>query len=154
MNPSPSAGKPVAFFGMPVYQFGLYAGTFVVEVSSAPFSARLETIGGLGETGELLIVGSDGLMRVQSKFSDTPNVLVTRVDADFVLEAVGSGTPQEGRMSLYDRQVVAMAAPVEAGASKWAVVATQSEGEVLAPVAGKTLEKGGHGVRTSVAEST
>jgi methyl-accepting chemotaxis protein len=127
------AGMPVAFFGMPVYQFGLYAGTMVVEVSSAPLTARLDIIGGLGDTGELVIAGSDGLMRVQSKFSATPNVLVTPVRADFVFDAM-NGSTQEGRMSLNGRPVIAMAAPVEAGPTKWAVIATQTEAEVLAPV--------------------
>ncbi len=127
------AGKPVSFFGMPVYQFGLYAGTLVVEVSAKSYGDRLATVGGLGETGELVIVGSDGLMRVQSKFSETPNVLVTPVRDDFVMDAV-NGATTEGEMSLNGRPVIAMAVPVEVGGTKWAVVATQTEAEVLAPV--------------------
>ena len=127
------AGRPVAFFAMPVYQFGLYAGAIVLEVSDAPFGERLQSISGLGETGELLIVGADSLMRVQSNFSDTPNVLVTPIRADFVAQAF-EGKTTEGRLDLFGRPVVAMASAVDAGGERWAVVATQTEAEVLAPV--------------------
>ena len=126
-------GKPVAFIGMAVRRFGSFAGTIVIQLDSTPFSTRLHSVGGLGQTGELIMVGADQLMRVQSKFSDTPNVMVTPIREQFVMDAVG-GTAGQGKLSLYGRGVIAMARPVDMMGANWAVIATQTEEEVVAPV--------------------
>jgi methyl-accepting chemotaxis protein len=128
-------GKPVALFAAPTFEYGKFAGTVVIEISSSAFDHRLDVIPGLGQTGELIIVGSDGLMRTQSKFSSTPNVLVTPVRDAFVA-AAGEQTTTEGGMMLLGRDVIAMARAVAIGDGKWEVVATQTRDEVLAPVIG------------------
>jgi methyl-accepting chemotaxis protein len=128
------AGKPVAFFAAPVYQFTLRAGTMIASIDAAGLGQQLHAVRGLGETGELIAVGGDGLMRTQSKFSSTPNVYVTPIREAFVAEAA-EGTVTQGRLDLFGRPVAAMAAPVEFADTKWTIVATQSEAEVVAPIA-------------------
>ncbi len=127
------AHKPVSFIGTPVFAAGERAGALVFEIPAAPFSDRVRAVSGLGQTGEAIIVGSDGLMRSQSKFSDTANVLVTPVGAKVVSAAI-AGEQASGPLQLGGRALMAYAAPFVFDSTRWAVVATQAESEVLAPV--------------------
>ena len=72
-------------------------------------------------------------MRSQSVFSDTPNVLVTPVGAKVVSAAI-AGERSSGPLVLAGRELMAYAAPFAFDGTRWAVVATQAESEVLAPV--------------------
>ena len=85
------------------------------------------------QTGEAVIVGADGLMRSQSVFSDDPNVLVTPLKGS-VIDAAIAGERASGTLEMFGREMIALAAPFEFDGTKWAVVATQTEAEVLAPV--------------------
>lgn len=127
------AKQPVSFMGTPVYKGDTFAGALVFEISSTPFSDRVRSIRGLGTTGEAIIVGADGLMRSQSVFSDDPNVLITPVKGS-VVDAAIAGERANGTLDLFGREMIALAAPFEYDGTKWAVIATQTEAEVLAPV--------------------
>ncbi|HZY69087.1 MAG TPA: methyl-accepting chemotaxis protein [Devosia sp.] len=129
----PVGNKAESFIGTPVYKDDALAGVLVFEISSQPFSDRVRSIRGLGATGEALIVGSDGLMRSQSVFSDDPNVLITPVQGS-VVEKAFAGERTHGTLDMFGRSLTALAAPFEFDGTRWAVVATQSEAEVLAPV--------------------
>ncbi|MEO7221154.1 MAG: HAMP domain-containing protein, partial [Devosia sp.] len=127
------AKQPIAFIGTPVYKGDALAGVLVFEISATPFSNRVRSIRGLGQTGEAVIVGADGLMRSQSVFSDDPNVLVTPLRGS-VVDAAIAGERASGALQMFGREMIALAAPFEFDGTKWAVVATQTEAEVLAPV--------------------
>jgi methyl-accepting chemotaxis protein len=129
------AQQPVSFMGTPVYKGETLAGVLMFEISSTPFSDRVRSIRGLGTTGEAIIVGADGLMRSQSVFSDDPNVLITPVRGS-VVDAAIAGERANGTLDLFGREMIALAAPFEFDGTKWAVVATQTEAEVFAPVNG------------------
>ncbi len=131
----PAGNKAESFIGTPIYKGEELAGVLVFELSATPFSDRVRSIRGLGMTGEAVIVGADGLMRSQSVFSDDPNVLVTPV-AGGVVTAAMNGERASGTLDMFGRHMIALAAPFEFDGTKWAVVATQTEAEVLAPVIG------------------
>ena len=130
----PAGNVPESFIATPVYKADKLAGVLVFEISATTISAHVSSIRGLGQTGEALIVGPDGLMRTQSHFSTDPNVLVTPVHSDIVTKAIG-GARASGTVSGYrGQQMVGLAAPFEIDGTKWAVVAVQAQDEVLAPV--------------------
>ncbi len=129
----PAGGKPESFMAAPIYKYGKVAGALMFQISATPFSERVRSIRGLGATGEAMIVGADGLMRSQSVFSDDPNVLITPLAGD-VIKAAIAGQRAEGMMNVFGREMLTLAAPIEFDGVKWAVLATQTEAEVLAPV--------------------
>lgn len=130
----PSGGRPESFFASPVFKGDVVTGVLALKISAAPFSERVQSVRGLGATGEALIVGEDHLMRSQSAFFNDPNVLVTRVDSAIVDRAIETGQPAQGHLSLLGRATLAVAAPFTSNGAHWAVVATQTEAEVFAPV--------------------
>ncbi len=129
----PAAGKAESFMATPIYKDDAVAGVLAFEISAKPFSDRVRSIRGLGATGEALIVGADGLMRSQSVFSDDPNVLITPLEGS-VVDAAIAGERASGQLDMFGREMVALAAPFEFDGTRWAVIATQTEDEVFAPV--------------------
>ena len=129
----PVDNKPESFIATPVFKADKFAGVLVFEISAKTISDKVSSIRGLGETGEAIIVGSDGLMRTQSHFSTDPNVLVTPVHSDIIATAI-SGQRASGVFTYRGEEMLGLAAPFEVDGTKWAVVAVQSKAEVFAPV--------------------
>jgi len=128
------AGRPESFMATPVYKDDKYEGALVFELSSAGISKKMDSIRGLGQTGEAMIVGADGLMRTQSRFTTDPNVLVTPVRSDLVTAAIDGQTVTGDIADFRGRHVVAKAAPFAFAGTRWAVMAVESDAEVFAPV--------------------
>src|SRR3569623_1437561 len=129
----PVDNKPESFIATPVFKADKFAGVLVFEISAKTISDKVSSIRGLGETGEAIIVGSDGLMRTQSHFSTDPNVLVTTVHSDIIVLAIG-GQRASGVFTYRGEEMVGLAAPFEMDGTKRAVVAVHSKAEVIAPV--------------------
>ncbi|MBI4920675.1 MAG: HAMP domain-containing protein, partial [Devosia nanyangense] len=128
------AGRPEAFMAAPVYKDDKPAGVLVYELSAAVISSKIDSIRGLGQSGEAMIVGPDQLMRTQSRFSEENNVLVTSVRSDIIGAAIAGETTTGVVPELRGQRMMAMAAPVEFKGVNWAVVALETEDEVFAPV--------------------
>jgi methyl-accepting chemotaxis protein len=128
------AGRPESFMATPVYKADKYEGALVFELSAAGISGKMDSIRGLGQSGEAMIVGPDGLMRTQSRFTSEPNVLVTPVRSDLVVAAIGGQTVTGDIADFRGQHVVAKAAPFAFAGTKWAVMAVESDAEVFAPV--------------------
>src|SRR3569833_1223246 len=129
----PVDNKPESFIAPPVFKADKIAGVLVFEISAKTISDKVSSIRGLGQTGEAIIVGADGLMRTQSHFSSYPNVLVTPVRSDIVQAAIG-GQRASGVFTYRGEEMGGLAAPFEMDGTKWAVLAVQSKAEVFAPV--------------------
>jgi methyl-accepting chemotaxis protein len=90
---------------------------------------------GLGDTGEVLVVGSDHLLRVDSTFDDIDNVLTTSLDGP-AIDAALTGTAATGETSGYrNADMIVAAAPVASTDVDWAVAAVMTKAEAFAPVA-------------------
>ena len=131
---APSASRAEAFMAAPVFTGDTVGGVLMYEISAATLSTQLQSIRGLGKTGEVIVVGSDGLMRTQSRFSQDNDVLATPLQSDIVTGAIGGQTASGVVPDFKGQRVVATAAPLQFGGIDWAVVAMQSEAEVFAPV--------------------
>ena len=131
-NYGPAGGTPQAFMATPVYKGESLMGVLAFELSDDSLTAKLRTVRGLGVTGEVVLVGDDGLMRSQSMFIDDNNVLVTEIP--------GVAMPKDGpvrrgmTLDFRGERMVAEAAPFSFSDAHWTVLAMQSEAEVFAPV--------------------
>jgi methyl-accepting chemotaxis protein len=130
---APAGGRPMAFVATPIFKNDALVGVLAMEISANGLTGKVNAAKGLGETGEVLIVGADGLLRTNSKFKGQGTVLATTFEAapvDMALKgetAVGAGT-------FGGRDVVIEARPFSYHGSKWAIVAVQDRNEVMAPV--------------------
>lgn len=60
---APSNGEPAAFMGTPIYDAGEFSGILVAQISKEVVNEITAQRSGLGETGEVYIVGEDKLLR-------------------------------------------------------------------------------------------
>lgn len=135
---APAANVPTAFMAAPVLdKRGVRAGSIAVRLAIGDFATLINRRDGLGETGEVAIVGGDHLLRNDSVFSATPDVLTTRFDSAAV-DAALNGAAATGRVtnSYRSGEMLVDAVPLRDLGVTWAVVTMIATAEAMAPVTG------------------
>jgi methyl-accepting chemotaxis protein len=127
-------GTPQSFMAMPVYERDQNVGVMVLSISPDAMSARVGALSGLGLSGEVVVVGRDGLLRSESVRTEEPDVLNTVLDSA-VVSAAFAGVSEEGVSNNYrGAPMVVRAQAVTVNDVDWAVVAVQPEREAYAAV--------------------
>ena len=161
----PSYGSPAAFIGSPIFYRDELVGIFVLQLSIDRIN-RLTNYGrewaqnGLGETGEVLLVGEDYLLRSDPRsYLTDPQKFTASMEAQNIshdrmglLESVGPILVTELRSSHITRALrgerssdkvvgydgtarVSAFTPVDLpGGIRWALVVEMDESEAMAPV--------------------
>jgi len=135
--PYAAAGEqPASFFAKPVFNAqGRMVGVLAIQLPSERLDAVIGSRTGLGASGEVLVVGPDGLLRSDSIFTEGNDALATAFAAPVLDEAL-AGTPANGETTAYRaRAMLVAAAPIATHGEPWAAVAVMATDEVLAPVA-------------------
>jgi methyl-accepting chemotaxis protein len=131
----PSGGQPASFIAAPVINQGMLIGVLAYQMPVAKLGEVLARTKGLGQSGDIFIVGQDGLARNDSARTEANDVLATSFTGEAVAAAL-AGTPAMAPMTHNGAAVVAAAEPVSFGGVDWAVVALESAEEIAAPAAG------------------
>jgi len=127
-------GAAESFMAMPVYEKDESVGVMVLAISSDALSAKVSHLSGLGRTGEVVVVGSDGLLRTESERTEAPDVLQASLSSDAVTRAL-AGETAEGTSTDYRNGTMELrAGPVSVGSVTWAVAAVQPQDEAFAPM--------------------
>lgn len=133
---APSNGAPASFVATPVFDAGgTRVGVVAVQVPSDPISAITNKSYGLGETGDIYLVGPDQTSRSVSRFDGrfdffdplpaSPQIQTSRDNSDhFYPEAPG----------LDGHLVVAQSLTMDVFGTKWGVVGEVDLAEVMQPV--------------------
>ena len=82
----------VAYLASPLYDNKVLLGVLLTEIPFSHLDAILSRRKGLGETGEMYLVGTDGFMRSNSRFSEKPTVLSKKVDTEATRDAFSGNT--------------------------------------------------------------
>ncbi|MDB5612478.1 MAG: hypothetical protein JWQ22_131, partial [Devosia sp.] len=127
-------GIAESFMAMPVFEKEESTGVMVLAIPTDVLSARVSALSGLGLTGEVVVVGSDGLLRTESPRTETPDVLVSTLTSDVLTRAFAGETGEGVSADYRGAPMVVRAGPVSVGGVNWAVAAVQPEAEVFAPV--------------------
>ncbi len=128
------AGTAQSFMAMPVYDKAENTGVMVLSISPDAVSSRVSGLSGLGRSGEVVVVGQDGLLRTDSPRTEDGDVLVTALTSDAIANAF-AGIASEGLSTDYrNAPMVVRAEPVSIGDVTWAVAAVQPEEEAFAAV--------------------
>ena len=161
---TPSAFAPQMFAAVPIIADGQTIGVFVAQVDILTLNNLLTDNNGWrstgqGDTGEVLLVGEDRLLRSQSRFLiENPDKFVTQVEADGLpaatakqIRALGTtilympSRSEEVEESFRNRtgltryrdyrgvEVIASYGPVETSGLRWAITAKQDVAEAFAP---------------------
>jgi methyl-accepting chemotaxis protein len=132
---APSGGQPASFIAAPVINQGMMVGVLAYQMPVAKLGEVLGRTKGLGESGEVFIVGQDGLVRNDSPRSEANDVLALSIEGNVVRSALG-GTPAMGPIEHDGAAYVGASNPVSFGGVDWAVVALESKAEITTPAAG------------------
>ncbi len=133
---APSYDAPASFMSTPIFDGGQKVGVLVFQMPIDAINAMITAAEGLGETGEIMIVGTDRLMRNDSPFTDDNDILQTSINNDAVTTAF-SGTEGKVVDSGYrDTRLDYVAVPFSHGEITWALVAGQSVEEINIPING------------------
>lgn len=127
----PSNDEPAAFAAHAVRKGDEVIGVFAVQIPAEPLNEMMRFTAGMGATGETYLVGPDGSMRSQSRFSAEPTLLKTKVDN----ESVRNGLEANSGAHIVDDYrgipVLSVYAPVDFGGQNWVLLAEIDEAEIV-----------------------
>lgn len=132
---APSGGAPASFISTPVFdESNAKIGVLVFQMPISRMNAIMNNSVGLGQTGETFIVGKDGLMRSDSRFSTESTILKRRVDNPAITKAI-AGSNAIGHSQPYNGFTAEIsAAPFAFHDVNWALVSVVETDEVFAPI--------------------
>ncbi|MBU0726230.1 MAG: HAMP domain-containing protein [Alphaproteobacteria bacterium] len=118
----------------PIVVNGKFLGVLAFQMPIGRINAIMQAKDGMGVSGETYIVGTDFLMRSDSRFSQESTILHQRVETEGTRAALSG---KEGVASLQNYRgipVFSSFAPVDFEGVRFAVISEIDEKEVLAPV--------------------
>ncbi|MCT4657058.1 MAG: methyl-accepting chemotaxis protein [Cohaesibacter sp.] len=133
---APSNDAPASFIATPIFKGDEKLGVLIFQMPIDAINQTMAASAKLGETGETLLVGADGLMRNDSPFTkDTNDILNTRIDSES-LKAAQKGESSASLLQGYrDTEFLSVAKGFTFHDIPYNVVAIQATEEINAPLA-------------------
>jgi methyl-accepting chemotaxis protein len=152
----PSYDDPAAFLGAPVFANGQRIGAVVVQMPIDRINAVVSATDGMGKTGEVVLVGSDHLMRSDSRHNpDTHSVAASfrnpktgsmaTVEVD---EALVGKTGQKISTDTDGAEEVVVWQPIEVLGQRWAMLAKVETSEIMGAI--EVMEQQRASLRTTM----
>jgi len=129
---------PAMFISAPIKENGEVIGVIALQISDEAINDIMGETTGMGESGETYLVGSDMLMRSNSRFSNENDILSSEVDTGAVNNALAG---QEGTEIIKDYRgvnVLSSYDKLNIDGIDWAILAEVDEEEAFAEVATMT----------------
>ncbi|MBS1258987.1 MAG: hypothetical protein MAG551_02051 [Candidatus Scalindua arabica] len=123
-----------AYFAAPVFEAESLLGVIVIELPFSHLDSILTHKAGLGKTGEMYLVGDDGLMRSNSRFSVKPTMLKQVVDTEATREAFEGYVGQKIVKDYRGVPVLCAYTPLNLNFINWALLVDIEEAEAFAPI--------------------
>ena len=131
----PSHGAPASFISTPLLDmFGGLQGVLVFQLPTGKLNVLMQKKVGLGETGESYVVGSDYLMRSDSRFSKQPTSLKKKIDTKQVRLALKGKSGLLTGIDADGAKVIATYKPISFFGTNWAIIAEQTTAEATASI--------------------
>lgn len=130
---APSSDAPASFISIPLVENGSNVGALVFQMPIDAINAIMQSATGMGETGEIVVVGQDRLLRNDSTFTTENDILKTRIDNEAIDGALN------GRLSVVESSAYRndtfkyIVAPFKFEGVSWAIAAFQTADEIDAP---------------------
>jgi len=131
----PSNDAPASFMSAPIINAqGRMEGVFVIQLPNVADTV-LNDATGLGESGEIVLVGEDRKMRNNSRFSEANDLLQTKIDNVAIDSALKGNQSMAVIDSYRSTELQIIAVPFEFRSAKWVLAAVQATAEINAPIA-------------------
>ncbi|MEM1139274.1 MAG: methyl-accepting chemotaxis protein [Pseudomonadota bacterium] len=131
----PSGDAPASFISTPVFDANDQPiGVLAFQMPVDNMNEILLENKGLRETGELLLVGEDYLLRNQARHSASGAILREEVQTELVTAALGGETGIGRSVSHRGKTILGAYQPLEFSGTTWALISEIDEAEVLAPI--------------------
>lgn len=128
---SPSAGAPASFIAQAVKEGDTTLGVIAYQMPIDRINAVMNRSEGLGESGEVTIVGRDGLVRSQPRDHEAGAILKLNISGAIVTEALSGRTGI--KTEIYDDESHIRAyMPLDFLGTRWAIIAQMHEEEAKA----------------------
>jgi methyl-accepting chemotaxis protein len=132
---APSAGAPASFVAAPIFDAeGGVHGVLIFQMPIGRINEIMQQSAGMGESGESYIVGTDFLMRSDSRFSEESTILKTKVQTEATKKAIEG---EDGVMVTNDYrgiEVLSAYGPMDWMGLRWGVMAEIDMEEVDIPI--------------------
>lgn len=134
---APSNGVAASFISTPVTDAaGKVIGVLAFQMPVGRINKIMQTSDGMGETGESYLVGENGFMRSDSRFSNESTILKKQINTESVRRAIAG---ESGVIEIDDYRgipVVSAFAPLDFLGVKWGMISEVDEAEIFAPLVG------------------
>jgi methyl-accepting chemotaxis protein len=132
---APSNGAAASFISEAIQNSdGSLAGVLIFQMPIARINGVMQVASGMGESGETYIVGQDGYMRSDSRFSKDSTILKTKVTGETVDLALQGKTGEKLVLDYRGIPVFSAYGPIDFHGTRWAILAEIDEAEVMAPI--------------------
>ncbi|MBM7555908.1 methyl-accepting chemotaxis protein [Halanaerobacter jeridensis] len=130
------SGEPAAFVSAPIKseQSKQTLGVVALQVPVDEINDIMKKNTGMGNSGESYLVGSDKLMRSDSRFSEQSTILERKIDTVTVNKALQGQSGIEVVEDYRGVRVFSAYTPVDIQGMNWSMLVEIDEAEVLAPV--------------------
>jgi len=132
-------GEFTSYFSAPVYDGQMLLGVLVIEIPFSHLDAIMTKREGLGDTGEMYIVGDDSYMRSNSRFSKEPTVLQKEVDTIATRDALDGKVGEKIIKDYRGIPVLSVYTPLDLKFVNWALLVEIDEAEAFEAV--NTVER-------------
>ncbi len=131
----PSFNQPEAFFATPIHKNGEeYIGVLIFEMPIKYINSVMQISAGMGETGETILIGSDELMRSNSRFLDGESILEASVHTESAVKALSGVSGVQFEQDYRGMEVLTAFAPFDFMSLHWAIIAEIERDEILSPL--------------------
>jgi methyl-accepting chemotaxis protein len=135
---APSSDAPALFMATALQgDAGEITGVLAFQLPTDRFLDIMNYTSGMGETGETYLVGTDYLMRSNSRFIEQSTVLEQAVNSDTVDLALGGEEGVQYTLDYRDVEVMSAFTSLPVGDTRWALMAEIDREEVVAGAAGE-----------------
>lgn len=129
---TPSYDSPASFIASPIYNRQDLAGVLIFQLPVNRLNRVMEDHAGLGETGETFLVGTDRLMRSQSRFHEENTIGFLEVDTVAVEQALAGETNHQIITDYRGIEALSSYTPIDVEGLHWGLIAEIDKSEAFA----------------------
>lgn len=127
--------EPAAFIASPVTNdSGEKIGVVALQISDEKINHIMNQIEGLGKTGETYLIGSDHLMRSDSRFSADKTIGIKKIDTIAVREAIQGKRDSKIVQDYRGLEVLSAYTPLEIKGLNWALITEIDQSEAFTTI--------------------
>lgn len=130
---APSKDAPAMFVACPIYSKGIKQGTLAFQISNDAINKIMQQSAGLGKSGETYLVGSDYLLRNDSRF-EAKTVLMRTIKTESAKLALSGNNDNKVIIDVMGNPVLSSFAKLNLQDIDWIIIAEIDIAEVMQPI--------------------